>query len=112
MTEALGTFTIGFMVALSLHYSVYNSLFLALAISLTSTVIVMRILEELDLIKHEASSKILGVAVIEDIVIISMLAILQSVGSTGNVSSSFLIPNLVVSVGTVLALIAGVLLIG
>jgi monovalent cation:H+ antiporter-2, CPA2 family len=86
MTEALGTFTIGFMVALSLHYSVYNSLFLALAISLTSTVIVMRILEELDLIKHEASSIILGVAVIEDIVIISMLAILQSVGSTGNVS--------------------------
>ena len=112
MTEALGTFTIGFVVAQSLHYSVYNSLFLALAVSVTSTVIVMRILEELDLIKHEASSIILGVAIIEDIVIISMLAILQSVGSTGNVSSSLLIPNLVVSVGTVLAFIAGVLIIG
>lgn len=114
MTEAFGTFAIGFVVAQSLHYSVYNSLFLALAVSVTSTVIVMRILEELDLIKHEASSIILGVAIIEDIIIISMLAILQSIGSTGNVSSSssLLIPNLVVSVGTVLAFIAGVLIIG
>src|SRR6476620_10562144 len=116
MTEALGTFTIGFVVAQSLHYSVYNSLFLALAISVTSTVIVMRILEELDLIKHEASSIILGVAIIEDIIVISILAILQSVGSTGHVSSSssssLLIPNLAVSVGTVLAFIAGVLILG
>src|ERR1044072_7965043 len=113
MTEAFGTFAIGFVVAQSLHYSVYNSLFLALAVSVTSTVIVMRILEELDLIKHESSSIILGVAIIEDIIIISMLAILQSIGSTGNVSSSsLLIPNLVVSVGTVLAFIAGVLIIG
>jgi K+:H+ antiporter len=112
MTEAFGTFAIGFVVAQSLHYSVYNSLFLALAVSVTSTVIVMRILEELDLIKHEASSIILGVAIIEDIIVISILAILQSVGSTGNVSSSSLFPNLAVSVGTVLAFIAGVLILG
>ena len=109
MSEALGTFTIGFVVAQSLHYSVYNSLFLALAISVTSTVIVMRILEELDMIKEEAATIILGVAVIEDIIIISMLAILQSVGSTGQVS---LFPNLAISVGTVLAFIGGVLIIG
>jgi len=115
MTEAFGTFAIGFVVSQSLHYSVYNSLFLALAVSVTSTVIVMRILEELDLIKHEASSIILGVAIIEDIIVISILAILQSVGSTGHVSSSsssLLFPNLAVSVGTVLAFIAGVLIIG
>ena len=110
MAEALGTFAIGFVVARSLHYSVYNSLFLALAISVTSTVIVMRILEELDMIKEEASTIILGVAVIEDIIIISMLAILQSVASTDHVSFSF--PNLAISIGTVLAFIAGVLIIG
>ena len=109
IAEALGTFAIGFVVAQSLHYSVNNSLFLALAISVTSTVIVMRILEELDMIKEEASTIILGVAVIEDIIIISMLAILQSTSSTGHVS---LFPNLAVSVGTVLAFIAGVLIIG
>jgi CPA2 family monovalent cation:H+ antiporter-2 len=109
MAEALGTFAVGFIVAQYLHYSVYNSLFLALAISVTSTVIVMRILEELDMIKSEAATIILGVAIIEDIIIISMLAILQSVGSTGHVS---IFPNLVISVGTVLAFIGGVLIIG
>lgn len=108
-SEALGTFVVGFVVAQTLHYSLFNSLFLALAISVTSTVIVMRILEELDMIKEEASTIILGVAIIEDIIIISMLAILQSVGSSGHVS---LFPNLAITVGTVLAFIGGVIIIG
>jgi CPA2 family monovalent cation:H+ antiporter-2 len=109
LSEALGTFTIGIIVALQgLHYSLSNSLFLALAISVTSTVIVMRILEELDMVKEEASTIILGVAIIEDIIIISMLAILQSVTSTGQLS----VPELVISIGTVLAFIAGVIIIG
>ena len=61
------------------------------------------------MIKEEASTIILGVAVIEDIIIISMSAVLQSVGSTGHVS---LFPNLTIAVGTVLAFIGGVLVIG
>jgi CPA2 family monovalent cation:H+ antiporter-2 len=109
LSEALGTFVVGVIVGQqALHYSLYNSLFLGLAISVTSTVIVMRILEELDMIKEEASHIILGVAVIEDIIIISMLAILQSVASTGNLSAT----ELGVSIGTVLAFIAGVIIIG
>ena len=107
-SEALGTFTIGFLVSQALNYSLSNSLFLALAISVTSTVIVMRILEELAMIKEEASVIILGVAVIEDIIIISMLAILQSVSSSGQLSGI----ELVTSVGTVLAFIGGALFIG
>ena len=107
-SEALGTFTIGYLVCQALNYSLSNSLFLALAISVTSTVIVMRILEELAMIKEEASVIILGVAVIEDIIIISMLAILQSVSSSGQLSGI----ELVTSVGTVLAFIGGALFIG
>src|ERR671927_687220 len=109
LSEALGTFVSGIVIAQQfLHYSLYDSLFLGLAISVTSTVIVMRILEELDMIKEEASQLILGVAVIEDIVVIAMLAILQSVASTGQLSIS----ELAVSIGTVLAFIAGVILLG
>ena len=109
LSEALGTFVSGFVIAQQfLHYSLYDSLFLGLAISVTSTVIVMRILEELDMIKEEASHLILGVAVIEDIVVISMLAILQSASSTGHLS----IIELGLSIGTVLAFIAGVIIIG
>jgi K+:H+ antiporter len=109
LSEAIGTFVSGILIAqYFLHYSLYNSLFLGLAISVTSTVIVMRILEELDMIKEEASQLILGVAVIEDIVVISMLAILQSVASTGQLSIS----ELGLSIGTVLAFIAGVIILG
>jgi K+:H+ antiporter len=109
LSEAIGTFVSGIIIAQQfLHYSLYDSLFLGLAISVTSTVIVMRILEELDMIKEEASQLILGVAVIEDIVVIAMLAILQSVATTGHVSIS----ELGVSIGSVLAFIAGVIIIG
>ena len=109
LSEAIGTFVSGIVIAQQvLHYSLYDSLFLGLAISVTSTVIVMKILEELDMIKEEASQLILGVAVIEDIVVISMLAILQSVSSTGHLS----IIDLGLSIGTVLAFIAGIIIIG
>lgn len=107
-SEGLGTFAIGFLVCQAVNYSLADSLFLALAISVTSTVIVMRILDELGMIKDETSIIILGVAVIEDIIIISMLAILQSVSSTGGVYSI----DLVISIGTVLAFIGGALFVG
>jgi K+:H+ antiporter len=108
MSEALGTFTIGYLVCQVLNYSLSDSLFLALAISVTSTVIVMRILEELGMIKEEASIIILGVAVIEDIIIISMLAILQSISSSGQLTGL----ELIISIGTVLAFIGGALFVG
>jgi CPA2 family monovalent cation:H+ antiporter-2 len=107
-SEGLGTFAIGFLVCQAVNYSLADSLFLALAISVTSTVIVMRILDELGMIKDETSIIILGVAVIEDIIIISMLAILQSVSSTGGLYGT----ELVTSIGTVLAFIGGALFIG
>jgi monovalent cation:H+ antiporter-2, CPA2 family len=109
LSEALGTFSIGLFVGIYvLNFSFFDSLFLALAISVTSTVIVMRVLEELGMIKNESSILILGVAIIEDIIVISMLAILQSVGSTGDLS----IADVGISVGITLAFIAGVLVIG
>ena len=108
LSEALGTFAIGFAVGQGMNFSISDSLFLALAISVTSTVIVMRILEELGMIKEEASHIILGVAVIEDIIIISMLAILQSTSSTGSLS----FVELAISVGSVAAFIVIVLVLG
>ena len=109
LSEALGTFSIGLLVGLYvLNFSFFDSLFLALAISVTSTVIVMRVLEELGMIKDESSILSLGVAIIEDIIVISMLAILQSVGSTGGLSFA----DVGISVGITLAFIVGVLVVG
>ena len=109
LSEALGTFSIGFIVGqYALSFPFYDSLFLALAVSVTSTVIVMRVLEELGMIKEESSVLILSVAIIEDIIVISMLAILQSTSSTGGLSFA----DIGISVGITLAFILGVLVIG
>jgi monovalent cation:H+ antiporter-2, CPA2 family len=108
-SEALGTFSIGFSVSLFiLHFSLFDSAFAALAISVTSTVIIMKVLEELDIIKEEASYIILGVAIMEDIIIISMLAVLQSVSTSGNLS----IVDILISISITMAFIFGVLLLG
>lgn len=88
--------------------ALFGSLFLALSISVTSIVIVMRVLEELGMMKDQASTLLLGVAVIEDIIVISVLAVLQSVAATGNLSFQ----DIGISTGLVLAFIGGVLFIG
>jgi CPA2 family monovalent cation:H+ antiporter-2 len=108
MSEALGTFAIGYFVGQQMGMALFDSLFLALSISVTSTVIVMRVLEELGMIKDEAAYLLLGIAVIEDIIIVSMLAILQSVASTGHLGFQ----EIAIVVGVVLAFIGGVLYLG
>ncbi|MGH9982873.1 MAG: cation:proton antiporter [Nitrososphaeraceae archaeon] len=109
ISEAFGTFAIGTLVGLHvLHYSLSDSMFLALAISVTSTVIIMRVLEEFNMIKEGASHILLSVTVVEDITIISMLAVLQSAPSTGTPSPV----EILSSIGIVLAFIGGVLVIG
>ena len=108
MSEALGTFAIGYFVGQQMGLALFDSLFLALSISVTSTVIVMKVLEELGMIRDEAAYLLLGVAVIEDIIIVSMLAVLQSVASTGDLAFQ----DIAIIVGVVLAFIGSVLFLG
>jgi CPA2 family monovalent cation:H+ antiporter-2 len=108
-SEAFGTFAIGFSVSFFiLNFSFFDSAFVALAISVTSTIIIMKVLEELDIIKEEASYIVLGVAIIEDIIIVSMLAVLQSVSTSGDLS----IVDILISISITLVFIFGVLLLG
>ncbi len=107
-TEAFGTLAIGFIVAQSLGMGFYNSLFIALAISVTSTVIIMRVLGELNMMKDESATLILGTTIIEDIIIISLLAIFQSAGASGEIS----INEIIISIGITMGFIAGVLVVG
>jgi monovalent cation:H+ antiporter-2, CPA2 family len=108
LSEALGTFAIGYFVGQQMGMALFDSLFLALSISVTSTVIVMRVLEELGMIRDEAAYLLLGVAVIEDIIIVSMLAVLQSVAVTGHLEFQ----EIAILVAIVLAFIGGVLFLG
>ena len=108
LSEAFGTFALGSLVGQAMGLQLFDSLFLALAISVTSTVLVMRVLEELKLLDDEASRLLLGVAVIEDIIIIASLAVLQSAASTGSLAAQ----EVAESTGIVLIFVIGTLYIG
>lgn len=107
-SEAFGTFGLGFAVGQIIGMALFDSLFIALSISVTSTVVLSRVLQEFGIAKTDVSSLLLGVTVIEDIIIVSTLAVLQSVASSGTLR----IEEIAISVGMVLAFIAGALFIG
>ncbi len=85
-SEAFGTFGLGFVVGQIIGMTLFDSLFIALAISVTSTVVLSQVLQEFGIAKTDVSTLLLGVTVIEDIIIVSTLAVLQSVASTGTLT--------------------------
>src|SRR5919198_3963134 len=109
LAELLGTLFIVFLIAQNLGFNFYDSLFLALALSITSTVITIRILEEVGLIRDKSSTLILGMLIVEDIIAISALGILQSFVATGG---SVSIVNVAIILGIVGGFIGSVIIIG
>ena len=109
LAESLGTLLIVFFIAQNLGFSFYDSMFLALALSVTSTVITIRILEDVGLIRDKSSTLILGMLIVEDIVVISALGIMQSFIASGGSPS---ILNIAITLGTVGGFIGGILIVG
>ncbi|MDQ3976630.1 MAG: cation:proton antiporter [Thermoproteota archaeon] len=112
LAEALGTLMIVFFIAQHLGFSFFDSMFLSLAMSITSTVVTVRVLEELGLIQDKSSLLVLGISIVEDILAISILAILQSVAAAGVDGDNISIVNIAISIGVVGAFIGSILVIG
>jgi CPA2 family monovalent cation:H+ antiporter-2 len=115
LAEALGTLMIVFFIAQHLGFSFFDSMFLSLAMSITSTVVTVRVLEELGLIQDKSSLLLLGISIVEDILAISILAILQSVAAAdagGDGANNFSILSIAISIGVVGAFIGSILVIG
>lgn len=108
LAEQTGTMIAGFYVGQALNMSFYDSLFMAVALSVSSTVVIMKVLEELKILREEASYLTLGILIIEDIIILSIFALLHSTTVTGNIS----IVEILIPIGITIAFIAGVLIIG
>jgi monovalent cation:H+ antiporter-2, CPA2 family len=108
--ESLGTLFIVFFIAQTLGFSFFDSVFIALAMSITSTVVTIKILEELNVVRDRSSVLILGILIIEDIIAVSALAILQSTASAG--SNQVSIIQISLSIGVVLAFIGSILILG
>jgi monovalent cation:H+ antiporter-2, CPA2 family len=108
VVEQIGTLIAGYFVAQALGFSFYNSLFISVAMSVSSTVIIMKVLEELKILREESSYLTLGILIIEDIVVLSIFAILQSTSISGTVS----LTEILIPIGLTVAFIAVVLIVG
>ena len=112
LAEALGTMMLVFFIAQHLGFSFFDSMFLSLAMSITSTVVTVRVLEELGLIQDKSSLLLLGISIVEDILAISILAILQSVAAADVEGNGVSIVNIAISISVVGAFIGSILVIG
>ncbi len=108
LAESLGTLLIVFFIAQNLGFTFNDSIFLALALSVTSTVITMRILEDVGLVKDKSSTLIMGMLIVEDILVISALGVMQSVSTVGTVS----LVDTGISLAIVGGFIGGIIIIG
>jgi CPA2 family monovalent cation:H+ antiporter-2 len=85
-----------------------DSLFLGAALSISSTAILVKILEDMGKIKKESSILVLGILIVEDIIAVILIATLESVALVGAVS----IENVIVVMVLAIGLIVGTLTVG
>ena len=113
---AIGSGTLGlfatlgvvFVAASALGLNFMDSLFIAAALSISSTAIIIKILEDAGKIKKESSILVLGVLIVEDVIAVILIASLESVALVGTVSVEAVVLVALVAAG----LIVGTFTIG
>jgi monovalent cation:H+ antiporter-2, CPA2 family len=113
---AIGVGTIGlfstlgaiFYTASALGLGFMDALFIAAALSISSTAIIVKILEDTGKIRKESSILILGILIVEDVIAVILISTLQSVALVGTVSVESIIVVVLVAIG----LIVGTFTIG
>jgi len=77
---------IGYEVGQAFSWSQTDSLFLGAMLSMSSTTIIIKVLNELGLTKRPSSQLIFGILIVEDILGIAMIALLSGIAMTGTLS--------------------------
>lgn len=106
---AVGVGTIGlfitlgaiFYAATSLGLNSMDSLFIAAALSISSTAIIAKILEEMGRIKKESTILVLGILIVEDVIAVILISSLQSIALVGNVSVESILIIVIVATGLI-----------
>jgi len=102
----LGLFvTLGvvFLAASALGLNFMDSLFIAAALSISSTAVIVKILQDSGKIKKESSILVLGILIVEDVIAVILIASLESVALVGTVSIEAVV---------LVAVVAGGLIVG
>ena len=107
---AIGVGTIGlfttlvavFFVAHSFGMNFMDSLFIAAALSISSTAIIVKILEDAGKIKKESSILILGILIVEDVIAVILISTLQSIALVGTISIESVLVVVMVAAGLII----------
>lgn len=113
---AIGVGTMGLLLTLAAVYAVatamglgfMDSIFLAAALSISSTAVIVKILTDMGKMKRESSILVLGILIVEDVIAVILLSSLHSVALAGTISIEGIVVVLVVAT----ALIAGTFTVG
>jgi CPA2 family monovalent cation:H+ antiporter-2 len=94
---------IGFAVAAGFGWQFYDAMFLAAALSISSTAIIVKVLEDMGRMEAPSSMLMIGVLVIEDIIAVVMISTMHS----GVVSGSFDFAQVMYTIGQIALFIGG-----
>ena len=100
----LGLFlTLGtlFYTATALGLEFMDALFIAAALSVSSTAIIVKLLEEMGKIKKESSILVLGILIVEDVIAVILISSLQSIALVGTVSVESILVVVLVATGLI-----------
>lgn len=101
--EVLLMLAIGFAVGSALGWSFYDAMFLAAALSISSTAIIVKVLEDMGKLESTSAILMIGVLVIEDLVAILVISAMHA----GVVSGSFALTETLVTMGKIGLFIGG-----
>ncbi|HUT06183.1 MAG TPA: cation:proton antiporter [Nitrosopumilaceae archaeon] len=107
---AVGVGTIGlfstlgavFYAATALGLNFMDALFISAALSVSSTAIIVKILEEMGRIKRESSILVLGILIVEDVIAVILISSLQSIALVGSVSIESVLVVALVAAGLII----------
>src|SRR3990172_5026738 len=99
---------VGYAIGVGFGWSLLEALFLAAALSISSTTIIVKVLEDFGLLEDVSSSIMVGVLIVEDLLAVVMIASLSSFGAVGQV----LLLDILILVGKILLFVGGSLLVG
>lgn len=106
--EVLLMTIIGFSLGKILGWSFNNALFLGAALSISSTTIIIKVIDELNLMKNRFAELIFGVLIVEDLLAILLLVIL----STVVISHDVLTFNMIWVIAKLILVVGGWFIIG
>ncbi len=106
---AIGVGTIGLLSTLGVVFYTANllglnfmdSLFIGAALSISSTAIIVKILEEMGRIRTESSILVLGILIVEDVIAVILISSLQSIALVGSVSVESIVVVMLVATGLI-----------